>query len=171
MNQKESNSIYKSLKMIFWDIPVGIPKLEYGGLLSLLLIFPVFALTIYFVYLFQTEELNPCLEFDYETVCSGTGDAYECYEEYFCVKRQSDYTSTAKTRLWFKAQKTSFIFIGAYILVPLLTYILWTSSGSWFEKRYPIFHRFFERRWTEILISFLYLNTLLAFIVGYIWFF
>ena len=163
--------------MIFWDIPVGLTKSavdSYGfmGLMfSLTFIIGFLSLPTLLFYQFQTEELNPCLEFDYETVCNGTGDAYECYEEYFCIKRQSDYTSTAKTKLWFKAQKTSFIFIGAYILFPLLTYILWTSSDGWLEKRYPKVHRFFERRWTEILISFLYFNTLLAIIVGYIWFF
>ena len=64
MHQKQSNSIYNSLKMIFWDTPVGLTKSAVGsyGFLGLFLgvsfIAPFLAILFLFYYLFQTDDLN-----------------------------------------------------------------------------------------------------------------
>lgn len=169
--RKKKIGLLKNIKMIFWDIPVYLPKQEYGGLIFLLLVFPWFFLATNFIYRFQTEDLNPCLEFEYETVCSGAGDAYECHEEILCVTRESDYTSTSNTKLWFEAQKASYIFIGAYILVPFLIYLLWMLTSHWFEQITPKFHRFFTKRWSELIVVFFYFNFMLSIIKGFISYF
>ena len=163
--------------MIFWQVPIGLTKsfiIEYGfiGLLgSLMLIVPFLALPTTFFYQYQTEELNPCLEYDYVASCGGVGETYDCYEEYRCVKRKGDVSATADSKLYSLAEDVLLRFVELYFIVPIAVYILWKFGKSWLEKRYPKVHRFFERRWAEVLISFLYLNTFLAIIVGYIWFF
>lgn len=157
--------------MIFWDIPVYLPKQEYGSWILLFLIIPLFSLATLLIYQFQTEDLNPCLEFEYETVCSGVGDAYDCHEEIFCITRESDYTPTANTKLWFEAQNASYIFIGAYILVPFLVYLLWLLTGHWLEQLTPKYHLLFTERWSELLVVFFYFNFMLSIIKGFISYF
>ena len=169
--------VLSHLKKIFWDIPVSIPKSLYktngflGYVGSLILIAGFFALVTSFIYDWNTEYLNPCVEIDYETRCSGSGDAYECFEEIICVKRESDQTTTTKTKLWFEAKNTLYIFCGAYFLIPFIGYLLWVLNTGWFERRVPKFYRYFIKRWNKIMIFFMYLNFSLAIIKGLISYF
>ena len=129
MNQKESNTIYKSLKMIFWDIPVGLAKSAVGSygfsglFLGVSILTPFLALLILFFYLFQTDDLN---------------------------------IPISLMRL-----------LGAYYLIPFIFYFLWIFTGRWFEKKHPNLQRFCIRRWSELLVVFMYFNTIIGIIVVY----
>lgn len=124
------SSIYKSLKIVFWDMPVGLNKLsvrDYGSLgffLGMSFYTPLFGLLITFFYLFQTDNL---------------------------------YSPIPSLLKWL---------LGAYYFIPLLLYCLWKFTDHWLRKKYPKLHRFSVRRWAELLVVFIYFNTIIGIITS-----
>jgi len=58
---------------------------------TLYFLIAVIILIIFFLgFSFGKEYANPCVEYstDCEIVCSGTGDAYDCWKECPCIRRK-----------------------------------------------------------------------------------
>lgn len=55
----------------------------------------------------------------------------------------------------------------AYLIIPSLVYFLWRFTGHLLEKKYPKIHRFSVRRWSELLVVFIYFNTIIGIMLVY----
>lgn len=50
----------------------------------------ILTVIVYMTLKIREDISNPCVEYETDVVCSGVGDSYECYEEYFCIGREND---------------------------------------------------------------------------------